>query len=59
MLAQALEERTRCLDVSRRFGVEGDHIVEVGRHMFYAVDNLVDDPDKPPGRSTSTLRLLI
>ena len=30
MLAQALEERPHCLDVSRRVGVEDDHIVEVG-----------------------------
>ena len=33
MLAQTLEERTHGLDVSRRVGVEDDHIVEVGRHL--------------------------
>ena len=47
-LAQALEERPHCLDVSRRVGVEDEHIVEVGRHLFRALYNLVDNLDEPP-----------
>ena len=37
------------LDVSRWVGVEENHIVEVGRHLFQAIDNLVDILDEPPG----------
>ena len=48
MLAQALEERTHGLDVGRRVGVEDDHIVEVGGHLFQAFYNLVDNLDEPP-----------
>ena len=43
MLAQALEERSHCLDVSCRIGVENDHTVEVGRHQFQVLSNLVDN----------------
>ena len=46
LLAQALEERSHSLDVSRRVGVEDDHIVEVGYHQFQALDNLVDNLDE-------------
>ena len=41
--------------MSRRVGVEDDHIVEVGRHLFQALDNLVDNLDEPPGRSAAAL----
>ena len=49
MLAQTLEERTHGLDVSRRVGVEDDHIVEVGRHLFQALYDLLQNLDEPPG----------
>ena len=49
VLAQALEERTHGLDVSRRVGVEDDHIVEVSLHLFQALYDLVDNLDEPPG----------
>ena len=55
MLSQALEERPRCLDVSRRVGVEDDHIVEVGRHLFQALNNLVRHLDEPPGPSVAAV----
>ena len=48
MLAQALEERPHGLNLSRRVGVEDDHIVEVRRLLFQALDNLVDNLDEPP-----------
>ena len=54
-LAQVLEERTRCLDVSRRVGAEDDHIFQVGRYLSLALDNLFDNLDEPPGRSTAAL----
>ena len=43
------------LDVSLGVGVEYDHIVEVGCHLLQALDNLVDNLDAPPGRSTAAL----
>ena len=49
ILAQALEERPHAIDVSRPVGVEYDHIVEVGHHLFQALYNLVGILDKPPG----------
>ena len=49
MFAQALEEHSHGLDVSRRVGVGDDHIVEVGRHLFQALYDLVDNLDQPPG----------
>ena len=55
MLSQALEERTYGLDVSRRVGFEDDHIVEIGRHLFQALYDLVDNLDEPPGLSTAAL----
>ena len=55
MLAQALEERLHCLDVSRRVGVENDHIVEVGHHLEQALCNFVNDFDELPGRSAAAL----
>ena len=41
--------------MSSRVGVEDDHIVEVGRHLFQALDNVVDNLDDPPGRSAAAL----
>ena len=55
ILAQTLEERPHCLDVIRRVGVEHDRIVEVGRQLFQALFDLVDNLDEPPGRSTAAL----
>ena len=49
MLAQALEERQHGVDVSHRVVVEDDHIVEVGRHLFQALYNLVDYLDELHG----------
>ena len=49
MLAQALEERTRGLDVGRLVGVKDDHIVKVSGLLFQALYNLVDNLDEPPG----------
>ena len=49
MHAQALEERTYRLDVSRRVRVEDDQVVEAGHHLFQALHNLVDNLDEPPG----------
>ena len=49
VLAQELVERVRGLDVSRRIGVEDDHIVEMGCHLFQARYGRVDNFDKPRG----------
>ena len=54
MLVQTTKESTHCLDVSRRVGIEDNHIVEVGRHLFQALHNLVYNLE-PPGRSAAAL----
>ena len=56
MRAQALKERSHCLDVSVRVGVEDHHTAEVGHHLFQALCNVVDYLDEPPGRGAAALR---
>ena len=50
MIAQAPEERPHGLNVSRPVGVEGDHIFELGRHLFQALTTslitLTSHPDE-------------
>ena len=46
MLAEALKARTQCLNVSRPFGFETDHIVQVGRHLLQALHNFVENLDE-------------
>lgn len=45
MLAPPLEEGTYRLDVGGRIRVENENIVEVGCHLFQALDILVDNID--------------
>ena len=51
MLSQALQERTCCRNVSRRVGIQDDHIVEIGRHLFQALDKFVDTLTNHPGEA--------
>ena len=44
--AEALEERPHGLEKSRRVEVEDDYIVEVGRHLFQALCDPVDNLEK-------------
>ena len=48
MIARVPYERIHVLDVSHRVGVGDDHIVDVGRHLFSSLDNIVRNLGESP-----------
>ena len=48
VIARVPYERIHVLDVSHRVGVGDDHIVDVGRHLFSSLDNIVRNLGESP-----------